>query len=113
MSSSEVKPLTCTRAGPPVAVSPKREDNRGEVAGLLPISPVCTPWGRGVKNGPSLFRGPRQPVEIEIHGQLATLLRASKEGTIKEPESMGALVAGARNHLNLLFNAPRLEAPLG
>jgi site-specific DNA recombinase len=38
--------------------------------------------------------GPRRPVEIEIHGQLATLLRASKEGTIQEPESMGAMVAG-------------------
>jgi site-specific DNA recombinase len=38
--------------------------------------------------------GPRQPVEIEIHGQLATLFRVSKEGTIREPESMGAMVAG-------------------
>ena len=38
--------------------------------------------------------GPRRPVQIEIRGQLATLLRASKEGTIGEPQSMGVLVAG-------------------
>jgi site-specific DNA recombinase len=38
--------------------------------------------------------GARQPVEIEIHGQLATLLRLSNGGTIGEPQSMGVLVAG-------------------
>jgi hypothetical protein len=38
--------------------------------------------------------GPYRPVEIEIHGQLATLLRASNEGTLGERESMGVLVAG-------------------
>ena len=38
--------------------------------------------------------GPRQPIQIEIHGHLANLLRASNEGTIGEPESMGVLVAG-------------------
>jgi hypothetical protein len=44
-----------------------------------------------VVNRPS---GPYRPVEIEIHGQLATLLRASNEGTLGERESMGVLVAG-------------------
>ena len=38
--------------------------------------------------------GAYQPVEIEIHGQLATLLRAPNERTIREPQSMGVMVAG-------------------
>jgi site-specific DNA recombinase len=42
--------------------------------------------------------GPYGPVELRIHGRLATLLHASKNGAIKPPESMGAMVAGARNH---------------
>jgi hypothetical protein len=41
---------------------------------------------------------PYKPVELKIHGRLATLLEASREGAIKRPESMGGLVAGARNH---------------
>ncbi len=38
--------------------------------------------------------GPYKPVDLEIHGRMATLLRASIEETIEEPKSMGALVAG-------------------
>jgi site-specific DNA recombinase len=38
--------------------------------------------------------GPYRPVDIEIHGRLATLLCASGEGTIEEPQSMRVLVAG-------------------
>jgi site-specific DNA recombinase len=38
--------------------------------------------------------GPYKPIDLEIHGRLATLLRASTEGTIEKPKSMGALVAG-------------------
>jgi site-specific DNA recombinase len=38
--------------------------------------------------------GPYKPVDLEIHGKLATLLRASTERTIENPKSMGALVAG-------------------
>ena len=38
--------------------------------------------------------GPYKPVDLEIHGRVATLLRASIEETIEEPKSMGALVAG-------------------
>ena len=38
--------------------------------------------------------GPYKPVDLEIHGKLATLLQASTERTIEEPKSMGALVAG-------------------
>jgi site-specific DNA recombinase len=38
--------------------------------------------------------GPYGPVELKIHGRLATLLQASNEGAIKRPESMGAVVAG-------------------
>jgi hypothetical protein len=41
---------------------------------------------------------PYKPVVLKIHGRLATLLEASREGAIKRPESMGAVVAGARNH---------------
>ena len=40
---------------------------------------------------------PYKPVELKIHGRLATLLEASRDGAIKQPESMGAVVAGARN----------------
>ena len=32
--------------------------------------------------------------DIEIHGQLGALLEASQRGTMREPQSMGALVAG-------------------
>jgi site-specific DNA recombinase len=32
--------------------------------------------------------------DIKIHGQLAALLEASQRGTMREPQSMGALVAG-------------------
>ena len=42
---------------------------------------------------------PYKPVELKIHGRLATLLEASREGAIKRPESMGGLVAGERNPL--------------
>jgi site-specific DNA recombinase len=38
--------------------------------------------------------GPYKPVDLEIHGRMATLLRASIEETIEQPKSMGALVAG-------------------
>jgi hypothetical protein len=37
---------------------------------------------------------PYKPVELKIHGRLATLLEASGSGAIKRPESMGAMVAG-------------------
>jgi hypothetical protein len=35
-----------------------------------------------------------QGCDIEIHGHLAALLEASQRGTMREPKSMGALVAG-------------------
>jgi site-specific DNA recombinase len=38
--------------------------------------------------------GAYQGYDIEIHGQLAALLEASQHGTMREPKSMGALVAG-------------------
>jgi site-specific DNA recombinase len=38
--------------------------------------------------------GRYQGHDIEIHGQLAALLEASRHGTMREPKSMGALVAG-------------------
>jgi site-specific DNA recombinase len=38
--------------------------------------------------------GAYQGYDIEIHGQLAALLEASQRGTMREPKSMGALVAG-------------------
>jgi site-specific DNA recombinase len=38
--------------------------------------------------------GPYKHPDIDIHGQMATLLRASKDGTIPEPRSKGVLVAG-------------------
>jgi hypothetical protein len=61
--------------------------------------------------------GPYGPVEFDVYGQLAGLIRLSGPVLSAEPPvpatgSMGAMVAGARNNLNLLFNAPRLEAPL-
>ena len=40
--------------------------------------------------------GPYGPVDLTIHGRLATLLEASRNGTVKRPESMGAMVAGVR-----------------
>jgi hypothetical protein len=50
-------------------------------------------------------------LRIELFGQLAALINLTNQ----HPRSGGTgmpvtLVAGARNHLNLLFNAPRLEA---
>ena len=53
-------------------------------------------------------------LRAELHGDLAVLARFAQEG---ERRSAGdparlSVVAGARNHLNLLFNAPRLELPL-
>ena len=50
-------------------------------------------------------------LRIELFGQLAALINLTNQ----HPPSGGTrvpatLVAGARNHLNLLFNAPRLEA---
>ncbi len=39
-------------------------------------------------------KGPYKGFGIELHGQLAALLDASQRGTMREPESMGALVAG-------------------
>jgi site-specific DNA recombinase len=39
-------------------------------------------------------KGAYRGCDIEIHGQLAALLEASQRGTIREPMSMGALVAG-------------------
>jgi hypothetical protein len=51
-------------------------------------------------------------LRTELHGDLAVLARCAQEG---ERRSAGnpariSVVAGARNHLNLLFNAPRLVA---
>jgi hypothetical protein len=44
----------------------------------------------------------------------AKAAKARREITVPEVQSpgrtIGAVVAGARNHLNLLFNAPRLVA---
>ena len=37
---------------------------------------------------------PYKGYDIEIHGQLAALLEASQRGTMREPQSMVALVAG-------------------
>ena len=53
-------------------------------------------------------------LRAELHGDLAVLARFAQEG---ERRSAGdparlSVVAGERNHLNLLFNAPRLELPL-
>jgi DNA invertase Pin-like site-specific DNA recombinase len=49
-------------------------------------------------------RGRYKPVQIEIYGQLAALLRIS-ERAAKPLESREALVAGTCNHLKLLFQA--------
>jgi site-specific DNA recombinase len=38
--------------------------------------------------------GPYKRPDIDIHGKMAILLSASKDGTIPEPKSMGVLVAG-------------------
>src|SRR5262249_14773752 len=50
-------------------------------------------------------------LRIELSGQLATLINLTNQyprsGGTRVPAT---LVAGARNHLNLLFNAPRLVA---
>ena len=47
-----------------------------------------------------------------MHGDLAVLARFAQEGGLKSDGNPARLsvVAGARNHLNLLFNAPRLVA---
>jgi hypothetical protein len=37
---------------------------------------------------------PYKPVQLKIHGRLATLLEASREGAIKLPESMGGWLRG-------------------
>lgn len=42
-------------------------------------------------------RGPYKPVEIEIYGQLAALLRISERAAADPLESRGVLVAGTRN----------------
>jgi len=52
-------------------------------------------------------------LRVELSGELAALISLANQ----HPRSSGTrvpvtLVAGARNHLNLLFNAPRLELPL-
>jgi hypothetical protein len=51
---------------------------------------------------------------IELVGEIANVMRLSgAEDLGNEPyRSSVKVVAGARNHLNLLFNAPRLELPL-
>jgi site-specific DNA recombinase len=52
---------------------------------------------------------------IELVGEIANMVRlsAGAESLGNEPyRSSVKVVAGARNHLNLLFNAPGLEAPL-
>jgi site-specific DNA recombinase len=52
---------------------------------------------------------------IELVGEIANMVRLSAGGESlgNEPyRSSVKVVAGARNHLNLLFNAPRLELPL-
>ena len=50
-------------------------------------------------------------LRAELHGELAVLARFAQEG---ERGSDGnprlSVVAGAGNHLNMLFNAPRLAA---
>jgi hypothetical protein len=63
------------------------EGNRAEaIAGIRELVEITiTPSGR------------YKPVELKIQGRLATLLDASSSGAIKRPESMGAVVAGARN----------------
>jgi len=54
------------------------------------------PFGRLLRR--SLFiihpRGPYKPVEIEIYGQLAALLRISERAAADPLESRGVLVAG-------------------
>jgi hypothetical protein len=37
---------------------------------------------------------PYKPVQLKIHGRLATLLEASREGAIKRPESLGGWLRG-------------------
>jgi site-specific DNA recombinase len=49
---------------------------------------------RGIRENRHQPTGPYKPVDLEIHGRMATLLRASIEETIEQPKSMGALVAG-------------------
>jgi site-specific DNA recombinase len=53
-------------------------------------------------------------LRAELHGDLAVLARFAQERECRfggNPPGL-SVVAGARNHLNLLFNAPRLELPL-
>jgi hypothetical protein len=53
-------------------------------------------------------------LRAELHGDLAVLARFAQEEECRSGGNPARLsvVAGARNHLNLLFNAPRLELPL-
>ena len=56
-------------------------------------------------------------LEIDLFGDLAGILTlAGKKDKPLDQNDQSLqqvkVVAGARNHLNLLFNAPRLEAPL-
>ena len=51
-------------------------------------------------------------LRAELHGDLAVLARFAQEEECRSGANPARLsvVAGARNHLNLLFNAPRLVA---
>jgi hypothetical protein len=84
-----------------LSFTPTRPTTRSGIY-ALPSLPPTTKTGRK-RTGASVVEkivikptGPYKPIDFEIHGKLSTLLRASTEGTIEEPKSMGALVAGDR-----------------